>query len=96
MRFARIDLNQPVIVKAFRDLGYAVLHTHTLKNCFDILVSKNGHAFCIEIKNGKGGLTDGEEEFHDTFRAQVHIIRTIDDVIAFDLWARKLAPIAIR
>ena len=60
-RIAKVDLNQPIIVKQIRNLGGYVLHTHQLKNAFDILVGYNGKLYIIEIKNDvKGRLTKGE------------------------------------
>jgi Holliday junction resolvase len=82
-RAARVDENQPMIVKAFRQLGWAVLHIHQLKNCFDILISKNNFVYCVEVKQPGGKLTKGEEEFHKSWNAPVYIIETIDDVLRF-------------
>ena len=60
-RNAKVDLNQPLIVKQIRALGGYVLHCHQLKNAFDILVGYNGKLYIIEIKNdAKGKLTSGE------------------------------------
>ena len=89
IRAAKADRNQKEVVAAFRKLGYSVLHIHQLKNCFDILVAKHDHVFCIEIKNGllppsKRQLTSGEKKFHDSWNAPVYIIESIDDVIKFD------------
>ena len=61
-RIAKVDKNQPEIVKALRSCGAIVKHVHTLKNLFDILVFYEGETYCVEIKNGKGKLTKGEEE----------------------------------
>jgi len=33
---AKVDANQPAIVKALRAIGATVLHLHQLKNCFII------------------------------------------------------------
>ena len=60
-RNAKVDLNQPLIVKQIRALGGYVLQCHQLKNAFDILVGYNGKLYIIEIKNdSKGKLTSGE------------------------------------
>ena len=57
-RNAKVDLNQPELVKQIRSLGGYVLHCHQLKNAFDILVGYNGNLYIIEIKNdAKGKLT---------------------------------------
>lgn len=67
-RIAKVDKNQPVIVKQLRAFGCAVLHTHQLKNAFDILVGYNGALYMIEIKaDKKGKLTKGENECKTMF-----------------------------
>ena len=48
-RKAKVDLIQPKLVKQIRDLGGYVLHTHQLKNAFDILVGYEGKTYIIEI-----------------------------------------------
>lgn len=62
-RKAKVDANQPKIVKALRENGAVVFHLHQLKNLFDILVAYKGELYCMEIKsNYKSGLTEGEKE----------------------------------
>ena len=52
-RNAKVDANQPEIVKALRKIGAKVKLVHQLKNLFDILVGYNGKLFIVEIKNDK-------------------------------------------
>lgn len=83
---ARVDDNQPEIVKGLRKLGYTVLHIHQLKNCFDILVGANGKNYAFEIKDpnkppSKRRLTEGEQEFFDSWKGQVSKIETVEDAI---------------
>jgi hypothetical protein len=91
---ARIDANQPAVVKAFRDLGYIVAHTHQLGSGFpDIVISKllpSKHRFtaCIEIKDGRKPkssqkLTPDEQEWHKAWQGELAIITSIDDVLVF-------------
>ena len=49
-KFSRVDSNQKQIVEKLRSVGCYVLHTHTLKNAFDILVGYKGKLFAVEIK----------------------------------------------
>ena len=51
MRKARVDNNQPLIVKALKRIGAVVIHTHQLKNAFDILVAFRGQLYAVEIKD---------------------------------------------
>ena len=51
-RVAKVDNNQKEIVEALRKIGAHVVHTHQLKNAFDILVSFCGNCIPMEIKDG--------------------------------------------
>ena len=86
---ARIDSNQPDIVKSFRKLGCSVQHTHMVGDgCPDIVVGFQGKNYMIEIKDGdkspsKRRLTDDEQKWHDEWKGSVHIIESISDVHSF-------------
>lgn len=86
MRNAKVDRNQPEIVKAFRGLGWSVLIISQLKNCCDIIVSKNGRTIAVEIKDGEKPvsaqkLTPGELKFKDEWQGEYKLINCFDDVI---------------
>ena len=86
MRNARVDANQPETVKAFRDLGWSVLIISQLKNCCDLVVSKEGYTMLIEVKDGNKPpsaqkLTEGESKFFSTWKGDWKIVTSIDDVI---------------
>lgn len=88
-RAAKADDNQPQIVKAFRQLGFDVAHTHTIGKGFpDIVVGRNGINTLVEIKDGKKvksqkQLTADEKEFHENWRGKIIIIESVEDVIEF-------------
>ena len=81
-RNAKVDLNQPLLVKQMRELGCYVLHTHQLKNAFDVLVGYGGKVYIVEIKNdAKGKLTEGEFKCKDAFESvgvEYHVIWNIE------------------
>lgn len=85
---SRVDGNQPAIVKALRAVGCSILYTHTLKNCFDILVGYRGRTFLIEIKDpvqppSARKLTPGEEKFRAEWRGSpYYVIETEAQAIA--------------
>lgn len=86
-RAAKVDVNQPEIVKAFRSLGWSVLIISQLKNCADIIVSKNGRTIVVEVKDGnqppsKQKLTEGEVKFMNAWQGEYMIINSVDAVIA--------------
>ena len=86
IRAARVDRNQPEIVKVFRSFGWSVLIVSQLKNCCDIIVSKGGRTVCIEIKDGEKPpsgqkLTSGELKFQSEWQGEYMIINCVDQVI---------------
>lgn len=88
-RAAKVDRNQPEIVKSLRRVGAVVLITSQLKNCFDILVLFKGRIYMVEIKDGllpPSGrkLTPGELEFKqkaESVGCTYHVITSIDEAL---------------
>ena len=85
MRNAKVDTNQPEIVKALRKAGAVVKHVHQLKNLFDILVYYNGNTYNVEIKQShKHKLTDGELSCKNDLNSvgvKYWVITSIDDAL---------------
>lgn len=90
-RVARVDANQPEIVKALRRAGYHVTHLHTIGGGVpDLLVtgpSKSGRilALLCEVKADKGKLTEDESEWFAQFPpgGPAIIARSAADVLAW-------------
>ena len=85
-RAAKVDANQPEIVKAFRDLGWYVLIISQLKNCCDIIVSKGGRTIAVEIKDGAKAksqqkLSAGEEKFKREWQGEYKLITCKADIL---------------
>ena len=88
---ARIDLNQPAIVRELRELGYDVDHVHTLKGFCDIIVSgiptwcDRAVGVRVEIKNGKAAkLTPDEVKYWKRQRhGNLIIARCTEDVLKY-------------
>lgn len=85
-RAARVDDNQSEIVSAFRKLGWYVLIISQLKNCCDIIVSKDGRTIAIEIKDeskppSAQKLSKGEVKFKDEWQGEYRLVTRIDDVL---------------
>lgn len=80
-RAARVDKNQPEIVKAFREAGCSVVHLHQVGDgCPDIAVGRNNKTVLVEIKDGNSKLTADEQMFALTWEGAYHIVRIRDDV----------------
>lgn len=81
----RIDANQGVIVRAFRDMGASVQILSSVgKGCPDLIVGVFGINLLVEIKDGdkppsQRKLTEHEKHFHESWKGQVCIIQSVDD-----------------
>lgn len=90
-KVARVDANQPEIVKTLRRAGYHVTHLHTIGGGVpDLLVigpSKSGRilALLCEVKADKGKLTPDENEWFAKFPPGVPaiVVRAADEVLAW-------------
>lgn len=84
-RAAKVDANQPEIVKALRKMGWYVLIISQLKNCCDIIISKNGRTVAVEIKDGSKPpssrkLSEGELKFKNEWQGEYMIIESIEQL----------------
>jgi hypothetical protein len=88
-RRARIDANQPLIVKALREAGASVLSLSPMgSGCPDLLVGFGGRNFLMEIKDptkkpSQRELTDDEKEFMRAWLGQVTVVETADEALEF-------------
>lgn len=79
----RVDANQAEIVRCLRWAGATVQLLHTIgKGCPDALIGYQGKNYLAEIKSGGcTRLTDDEREWHESWRGQVAIVRTVADAM---------------
>ena len=95
-RTYRVDKNQPEIVKAFRQLGYGVAHTHQAGAGFpDIVIGKHGINVLVEIKDGDEVpsarmLNPKQRKFHFCWPGLRCVITSTEDVMVFDVNFREL------
>ena len=81
---AKIDANQPDIVKALRKAGAIVQSLAAVgKGCPDLLVGYRGVNYLLEIKDGskppsERRLTNDQVEWHATWRGEVHVVDSVD------------------
>jgi len=88
-RAARIDANQPSIVKALREKGYSVAITSALGHGFPDLVVAGGRSgqWLFEVKDpaqptSKRALTEDEVKFMQNWLGLYAVILTADEAIA--------------
>lgn len=88
MRAAKIDANQPEVVKALRAAGASVQHLHSVgAGCPDLLCAVDGIVFLVEVKDGSKvpsaqKLTPDQEQWHASWKSPVHIVNSVDSAIA--------------
>lgn len=103
---ARIDKNQPEIVRTFRQLGCNVAHTHAVGKGFtDLVVDISGLNVLVEIKNGKKPpsarkYTPQQELFNLGWSGLRAKVESPDDVVALVKhlrdWLARLAGAGMR
>jgi Holliday junction resolvase len=90
-RHAKIDANQPDIVKSLRQAGCSVLSLAPMgKGCVDLLVGKGGKNFMLEVKDpsqkpSQRKLTDDERAFHAAWLGQIAIVETAEEALKIAL-----------
>ncbi len=86
-RAARIDANQPDIVKVLRAVGASVAHIHMVgQGLPDIIVGFRGVNYLMEIKDenkppSKRRLTPDEKDWHDNWRGSVVVVNNEDEAL---------------
>jgi hypothetical protein len=85
---ARVDANQPAIVKALREAGASVAPLHTVGGGVpDLLVGIDGVNLLLEVKDGNKVpsarvLTPQQAEWHRTWAGQVTVANSIAEALA--------------
>jgi len=81
-RAAKVDRNQSQIVAALRDIGASVEPIHALGGGVpDLLVGFRGRTLLMEVKTDDGRLTPQQVKFHQSWRGQTAIVRSIDEAL---------------
>ena len=88
-RAAKIDANQPEIVKAYRQAMATVQHLHAVgAGCPDLLVGFRGENFLVEVKDGAKvpsarKLTPDQVDWHRDWRGgDVHVVKNVSEALA--------------
>lgn len=85
-RAANVDANATAVTNAFRGLGCSVEPTHMVGRGFpDLVVGVAGINLLVELKafpahTEKGRLSDEQQAWHDAWRGQVCVVRSLEDV----------------
>lgn len=88
MRAARIDANQPEIIKALRAVGCSVQPLHTVgQGTPDLLVGIASKNVLMEVKDGsrvpsEQKLTPDQVKWHASWRGNVVVVKSVDEALA--------------
>lgn len=76
------DANERDIVDVLEKLGF---HVERLSGVGvpDLLISKDGRWYVAEVKSRRGTATEQQSLFARRARADVYVLRGVDDAIAF-------------
>lgn len=84
---AKIDANQPEIVKALRKVGATVQTLAAVgKGVPDLLVAKGGYLCLMEVKDGSKPpsarkLTPDQIKWHGAWASPVYVVTSIDEAL---------------
>jgi hypothetical protein len=79
---AKVDANQPEIVRDLRHVGAFVFPTHTIGRGFpDLVTIFRGTVYLLEVKMPGGDLTPEERKFYEDSQGLVYIVRSSEDAL---------------
>ena len=87
MRAARVDANQPGIVRALRAVGASVQSLSAVGDGVpDLLVGFRATNYLLEVKDGTKvpsarKLTDDQEKWHAAWRGQKQVVQTVHEAL---------------
>ena len=82
MKAARTDANHTAIAAALRHCGATVHNTHRVGGGYaDICAGIAGLNLLVEVKTATGALNAKERAFHDTWRGQIAVVRTVEEAV---------------
>ena len=87
MRAAKIDTNQPEIVKVLRSYGLSVASTASVGGGFpDIVVAFGNKTWCFEIKQPGEKVNPLQENFRRSWAGHYAVVETAEQVLRCVGW----------
>lgn len=80
-RNAKRDKNETAIIEALRAIPGVKVSQISGAGVPDLLVSRSGINYLLEVKTKTGKLTDTQVDWHNEWTGQVAIVRTVDDAL---------------
>ena len=76
-------IRAPAVVQEARAAGASVCNTHRVGGGFvDQVWGIAGLNLLVEIKTPAGRLNDNERQFHQDWRGQIAVVRTVEEAVA--------------
>lgn len=96
-RAAKVDETQPEVIEAFEANGFTVQRLDGVgKGCPDLAVALWGYTAFVEVvgpakikKYPPRGVMPNQQEWHDAWGGDVHVIRNRDDAMAVSHYIRN-------
>lgn len=79
-RAPKRDATEQEIVSALRAVG-ATVEKLSQRNVPDLLVGWRGRNILIEVKSKSGKLTDGQHEWRERWRGEIHVARSAEEAL---------------
>lgn len=79
-RAAKRDANERAIMEALTAVGASVQPLSD-KGVPDLLVGWRGENYLMEVKTKRGKLTDDQITWHDGWRGNVHIVKSVEEAL---------------
>jgi hypothetical protein len=98
MTWAKVDTNQPAVVKRLREIGCTVRSTAAVGQGFaDLCVGFRGQTFILEVKDGSKPpsarkLTEDEAAFMSGWAGQYAIVNSPEEAAAYILSRTNCGP----
>ena len=92
MKRAATDANHTEIAHALQATGASVHNTHRVGGGYpDLTCGIEGVNLLVEVKTPTGTLNDNERQFHQGWRGQIAVCRTVEEAVRLVERWRNLA-----
>ena len=80
---ASTDANHSLIALAARAAGASIHHTHRVGGGYpDLSLGIAGLNLLVEVKTDTGRLNENERIWHEEWRGQIAVVRTVEEAVA--------------
>jgi hypothetical protein len=82
---AKVDNTHKAVVEALRAYGWRVKDCSRVGGDFpDLVIAKAGRTILVEVKSGRGKLSDGQHQFLMDWPGETWVVWNLNDVVALN------------